>query len=62
MDALLSVSFKLNAMTSVCAMMMPGARTGSATQSNAFLVGRQSSKQSIETLLLSKGNKDEAQM
>jgi hypothetical protein len=43
-------------------MMMPGARTGSATQSNAFLVGRQFSKQSIETLLLSKGNKDEAQM
>jgi hypothetical protein len=53
MDAL--SSFKLNAMMSVSAMMMPGARTGSVTRTNAFLPGRQSSKWSIETLLLLKG-------
>jgi hypothetical protein len=62
MDALSSLSFNLNAMTIGTRKDDPREPKGSATRTNAFLVGRQSSTQSIETLLLSTANKDEAQM
>jgi hypothetical protein len=50
MDALSSLSFNLNAITTGKRNDDARARTGRATRTNAFLVGRQSSKQSIETL------------
>ena len=51
-NALSSLSFNLNAMTLCKRNDDARARTGSATQSNAFLVERQSSKRSIEKLVL----------
>jgi hypothetical protein len=62
MDALSSLSFNLNAMTIGKRNDDARARTGSAIQTNAFLVGRQSSKTEHRNASPSKGNKDEAQM
>jgi hypothetical protein len=54
MECSLILVFNVNAMTICKRNDDARARGSSATQSNAFLVGRQSSKLSIETLLLLK--------